>query len=335
MKALLRLIRTFSGGFGPALSTLENLSDKKASAVKSAVEWQKNSGVPKSADLSESPDYLEMAERKKDRAFSVSELETYLACPLRYFYGKIIGISSDEKEIGEPDASLVGKFIHSILDSFYRERNEISGKAAFTSAEIPAMKALMRKVTDRQLTVFLPELRAYHQTFLMAWKKYIVLWLEAFVDKEAINFSEKAYSPAFTETGFGGSPERGGNSYPALSIEGNGISANISGRIDRVDVLEESGKKLFRVLDYKTKRKEAIDDNHLQLYLYAKAAGEMILPGSVPCDGCIYFASGTRSGIGTWQKRGKQSGNAERTCWRGRFESLRSGRRYPGRKIPG
>jgi hypothetical protein len=50
-----------------------------------------------------------------DNSFSASQINTYLGCPRRYFYEKIVRISDDDDEISDERNLYTGSLIHEVL----------------------------------------------------------------------------------------------------------------------------------------------------------------------------------------------------------------------------
>jgi len=94
------------------------------------------------------------------------------------------------------------------------------------------------------------------------------------------------------ETDFGD-----GCKLPAIPINGNRMDAVLRGFVDRVDAWKEDGRNYFRVVDYKTGRKDfdycdVFNGIGLQmlLYLFAlESGGEKILDSNPVSAGVQYF----------------------------------------------
>ncbi len=52
--------------------------------------------------------------------FSATSLDTYLRCPLRFYYGHVLGLSEREDVEGEIDRASIGIFVHHVLAEFFR-----------------------------------------------------------------------------------------------------------------------------------------------------------------------------------------------------------------------
>ena len=63
--------------------------------------------------------------------------------------------------------------------------------------------------------------------------------------------SEAAFAPAGFEVGFGD-----GEDLPPIPIPGGGMNAVLRGFIDRVDIWDNGASRYYRVVDYKTGKKD-------------------------------------------------------------------------------
>ena len=101
-----------------------------------------------------------------------------------------------------------------------------------------------------------------------------------------------AFSPADFEVHFGV-----GGKMPPIGISGKAMNAQLNGFVDRVDVWQEDGRNYFRVVDYKTGKKDfdycdVYNGIGLQmlLYLFALAHGGTDILGKNPYPaGVQYF----------------------------------------------
>jgi hypothetical protein len=56
----------------------------------------------------------------RDRSFSASALDTYLRCPLAFYYSRVLGLTKREEVTGEYQKVDIGLLVHSILAEFFR-----------------------------------------------------------------------------------------------------------------------------------------------------------------------------------------------------------------------
>lgn len=111
------------------------------------------------------------------------------------------------------------------------------------------------------------------------------LWLE---------LSNSRFEPVAFELAFGDDAE-----LPAIPIEGKRMSAKLRGFVDRVDAWQDGGRNYFRVVDYKTGKKDfdycdVFNGLGLQmlLYLFAlEAEGEAVLGKNPIAAGVQYFSA--------------------------------------------
>jgi ATP-dependent helicase/nuclease subunit B len=55
----------------------------------------------------------------KDYQYSASSINTYLSCPLKFYYQYVLGLQEKEDLLDEPEASEVGTFIHGLLEEVF------------------------------------------------------------------------------------------------------------------------------------------------------------------------------------------------------------------------
>ena len=104
--------------------------------------------------------------------------------------------------------------------------------------------------------------------------------------------SQAEYEPAYFELQF----DKGGQ-MPAIDIPNRGIEARLRGFVDRVDLWKRGESTYFRVVDYKTGKKDfdycdVFNGVGLQMLLYLFAleqAGEDVIPGKRVSAGVQYF----------------------------------------------
>ena len=63
-------------------------------------------------------------------ALSPSSLETYVRCPLQFYFKKILGLQEREELAGESEGGLIGTIAHRVLGVFYEKFRNAAGLAA-------------------------------------------------------------------------------------------------------------------------------------------------------------------------------------------------------------
>jgi ATP-dependent helicase/nuclease subunit B len=219
------------------------------------------------------------------KVLSPTRLETYAACPYRFFLQAILGLAEvEEPEAVERISALDrGSLIHTILDRFLSE----------TSAELPPDEATLQALRDR--------LHATAAEACDEWEQrgasgYALLWefdkaaifedLEIWFEQEIAGFRSGGLLPQAFEVRFGNpwrgeTDERSGFSVDepvAVPIEEGEL--RFQGRIDRIDW--NADQSTFRVIDYKTGRaigytaEQFSQGTTLQLPIYLLAASHAL-----------------------------------------------------------
>lgn len=303
---LMRLMKREHARADAVLAVAGHAGQGRAEAILRALRLFARYATDRGIDLAGEPSF-DPAAMHIDRVFSVTELEQYLECPVRYFLGRIIGLDVEEPSTGDLSAADRGKLVHDILAHFYRNRLERTGRASFSREELPAVREFMRETVDTVFARCRNDLMDVYPAVLMAEKAFIAGWMDAFLDAESGYFEENGFEPCAFEKAFGkrsGEPEgsdglesaESGNAVaPPLEITGDEGVIHVGGRIDRIDRGTRGKQDVLRVIDYKTGRPDTISKNPaditdgaaLQVPLYLRAAAEM-MPGAAIHDGRYY-----------------------------------------------
>jgi len=183
--------------------------------------------------------------------FSPSELESYLACPYKWFYEKQLRPGALERETTLADQ---GTFAHELLAATYRELRAAGVPRMSTGSLAAAGQALDRAYTAACIKHGQADVTGQLQR--RTAKSWAVRVLEDDVDL----FS--GFEPTYLEWGFG-VPDT-----PVVEMDG----WSLQGRVDRIDV-DESGYAV--VMDYKRTKGATADHilskRKVQVSLYIEA----------------------------------------------------------------
>lgn len=171
---------------------------------------------------------------KKDRSitdflngftYSASSINTYLACPLRFYYQYVLGLKKKESLLDETEAVDIGRFLHSLLEESF-------SRFIFKK---PLINNNFRKeffaVLDKRFSeVFENKMKA--DAFML--KEILIFRMERFLDAE----KEREVSRILAL-------ERKLNTR----IESQGYSFKFEAVIDRIDELTDGS---ILILDYKS-----------------------------------------------------------------------------------
>ncbi|RKY45609.1 MAG: hypothetical protein DRP81_03385 [Candidatus Omnitrophota bacterium] len=166
---------------------------------------------------------------KNEMIYSPTSFDVYLRCPLRFFYTYVLRLEEKEDILEESESKGVGNFIHLLLKEFY-------------SHFIGSQPSFNRKYENLFFKIF--EERFYQHfertmksdAFLL--KEVLYFRLKEFLTKEKnrkevkeIVFVEKTLTKPLTL---------------------NGITLQIKGTLDRVEIIQKDDQAEIVVVDYKT-----------------------------------------------------------------------------------
>ena len=214
------------------------------------------------------PNSKEKLEALKSKEYSISQLETYAACPYKYFAERILNLEPIEEPSEEIEALEMGSLLHSILYEFYTELkrkkiilHEASDKQ-FQEAEDLIFKIAEAKIEAANFNAALSFFEIEKILGINGKRKNSILY--KFLEEERNN--DEGYVPEYFELSFG-----------KISQSGEEFKigeTKFRGKIDRVDV--DHSEKRFRVVDYKLGGKKPSTEDlykglsrQLPLYMYA------------------------------------------------------------------
>ena len=190
--------------------------------------------------IPKTPEIIETIRQRAAHGFSPSALNTYIQCPLQYYFSKILGLKSPESIDGSIEANTFGSIIHEVLQHIY---------TPFLNKEIApeALKFSLQKVDDLLMRSFKKHLNNADfstgknlLTFEVA-KKYV----KDFVLADTGRLKYKPHHLLGLEMKLRAS----------LKVEDKEVFLN--GTIDRID--KESGSDTVLLADYKTGKVEKKD----------------------------------------------------------------------------
>jgi len=218
----------------------------------------------------------------KNRVYSISQLETYAACPFRFFAKYILRLEPGLKTAAEEGLSGAerGTMLHDSLYQILTGLRERGQKIRSISDEdfIKATNEILdAKNTSGSLSKNHPFIRLDKEELYSPSEPGIGV-LKKFIDAER-KFGKFITSPSFFEATFGlplAEDKRDKTLYSEEHIEIGGIK--FRGKIDRID-MNESGS-VYTVTDYKSRTaasKNDIDTGvSLQLPLYLRIAEDLL-----------------------------------------------------------
>lgn len=215
------------------------------------------------------------------REYSVTELETYHACPYRWFYERIFRPRELDAKF---DGRERGACVHELLSEFHRVFRQTVGTRvtpANIDAAMEALRAAVATVESRQ------RVQARGLKERLDWTA-TMRWAEEAVVQDAGLF--EGFEPAYSEWHFGERADR------AFSLGG----IRLRGAADRIDV----GASGLIVTDYKSSS-SVVDHSRfvsaglLQAVVYAEAAAATL---GIPIVASAYRSLPTGTIRGFWRQ---------------------------------
>jgi ATP-dependent helicase/DNAse subunit B len=226
-----------------------------------------------SGTLSHPPIVAKIAEEfGAKKVFSPTSLETYVACPFRFWLEKVLGVEPLEEPAEDVDVSRRGSTIHRTLKRYHEAKPHERPEAMAAELETTWGRAVGESA-DRAPSAAVKSLwRLERRRVQRAFNRYPVHW-EAF--RGGWRKQGATPTPHEFEAVFG--YEEKGSPRPELKIVVDDVEVRIGGIIDRIDVAELDAGFGFWIIDYKTgsgtqyRASDLQKFERLQLPLYALA----------------------------------------------------------------
>ncbi len=220
----------------------------------------------------------------KQLQLSASQIDRQAECRLSYFLK--YGMRAKERKEATVDPAEFGTYVHAVLEQTAIRVLELGG---FPAVTLEQTLEIAQKYSDEYAAQHFSQLESDRLTYLFRRNgqelRMVVreLWEE---------LQESQFQPAGFEVNFGNA---GG--LPPIAINGQSMDAILRGKVDRVDGWKQHGNDYYRVVDYKTGKKDfdycdVFNGVGLQLLLYLFAlqecGGEVVGDRPIPA-GVQYF----------------------------------------------
>ncbi|MCM8819891.1 MAG: PD-(D/E)XK nuclease family protein [Candidatus Omnitrophica bacterium] len=171
------------------------------------------------------PKTQKMLEFLKDQVYSASRLNTYLECPLLFYFKYILGLEEPQSLLDEPEAQTIGTFMHQFLEVVFKG---FIGKKPIIDKNF---KIFFMKELDKHFEQKLKK-RMHSDAFLL--EGIVKNRLSEFLEQEKKRKVEKiiCLEESYEDT---------------INFDGQTIKFNYI--VDRIDQLED---KSILIIDYKT-----------------------------------------------------------------------------------
>lgn len=245
------------------LASLENayymyvsgrVPDKYASAVRQTL--VKCGRLKESAVQNDESVFERIFKKDEEGNFltSVSQLETYFACPFKHFLRYGVKVQPDEDSVLR--SNTLGNIFHNVLEWFFK--NRLGKIYSGENLDKDILYAVERELIKEEYERYFTDPISAHM--LIGVKKECIRLIYAL----AANMRESDFRPMDIEVGFG---YRKDDNLILIDVDNRKFS--LRGKIDRVD---KNGEDVV-IIDYKSgaikpELKEVACGNKIQLYIY-------------------------------------------------------------------
>ena len=215
---------------------------------------------------------------------SASQVDRQAECRLSYFLK--YGLRARERKEATVDPAEFGTYVHAVLENTAREVMELGG---FHQVSLDNTLAIAKKYSDEYAAEHFSQIDSQRMEYLFRrnTQELDLVVRELWEELSAAQFAPTAFELYFGTDG----------KMPAIGVPSKQMEAQLQGYVDRVDTYEIAGVKYFRVVDYKTGKKDfdycdVFNGVGLQMLLYLFAleqeGQEMFGSSRIPA-GVQYF----------------------------------------------
>ena len=240
-----------------------------------------------------SPASRRALELRRERTYSVSQLETYGECPFRYFSDRVLNLNPTEEEETGLTNMEKGSLAHRILFEFYDRRRDAPPISGCENADFDEAVTDLQRIARDHLDTAEAQ-RHLNRADKLFWEIEAERFvgghgrtgvLPAFLEAERERDLE--VQPRYFEVEFGPSVRSEPTDPHLGSTEAIMVGeVSLSGRIDRVEL----GNGMFVIGDYKTgsttpKLNDLLEGRSLQLPLYVAVVEQLLKQQSPSIQG--------------------------------------------------
>ena len=215
---------------------------------------------------------------------SASQIDRQAECRMSYFLK--YGLRARERKEITVDPAEFGTYVHSVLENTVRV---IRDRGGFRNVSLEETLELAHGFSDAYAAQRFSQISSERMTYLF---RRNTQELDMVVRELWEELRESLFEPREFEVNFGGP-----DGLPAIAIANGSMNAILRGFVDRVDTWHQQGTDYYRIVDYKTGRKDfdycdVFNGVGLQmlLYLFAlRSSGEDLLGSNPVPAGVQYF----------------------------------------------
>ena len=245
------------------------------------------------------PDRLRVHDRRlmqqltgKELRISATQIENTIKCPFLAFCAN--GLRLYERTKNELNKLSAGNLVHYCMERLFREHPEREDFLAMTPQDL---KDHAKQCAEDFLSESLGGREGKPSRTLQQYDR-MTRRMTALLLHTQDEMRQSKFVPDACELVIGKVQEESGISPFTLTLP-DGTVLCLNGKIDRVDITEQDGRRYLRIVDYKTGKKQfALEDVYyglnlqMLLYLFALLDDPAAYPGAAPA-GVLYMPSGT------------------------------------------
>ena len=237
---------------------------------------------------------------------SASQVDRQAECRLSYFLK--YGLHAQERKEASVDPAEFGTYVHAVLEHTARE---VMNRGGFHQVSLEDTMKLAMEYSEIYAAQRFSQLDSQRIAYLF---RRNIQELEMVVAELWQELSTSLFAPVDFELAFGD-----GKQMPAIDISGTQMEAVLRGFVDRVDAWHQGELCYFRVVDYKTGRKDfdycdVFNGLGLQmlLYLFALEQGDEAILGKDPISAGVQYFPARSPLLSASGRLTEEAANAER-----------------------
>lgn len=215
---------------------------------------------------------------------SASQVDKQADCRLAYFLK--YGLRAKERKVAEVDPAEFGTYVHAVLENTARDIKE---KGGFHKVSLEETLQIADGYSKQYIAERFTQIQSERLNYLFNRNAQE---LRMVVEELWQELQQSSFEPFGFEVAFGD-----GGDLPPVQIPATLMQAQLRGFVDRVDTWNEGDEKYFRVVDYKTGKKDfdycdVFNGLGLQMLLYLFALedeGEEFFGDKFAPAGVQYF----------------------------------------------
>lgn len=215
---------------------------------------------------------------------SASQVDRQAECRMSYFLK--YGLRAKERKEVSVDPAEFGTYVHAVLENTARCIRDMGG---FRTVTLEETLEIAHRYSEEYAAERFSQIASERMTYLF---RRNIRELDMVVCELWQELRESLFEPKEFEVNFGGK-----DGLPAIQIPNNSMKAILRGFVDRVDTWNRQGTDYYRVVDYKTGKKDfdycdVFNGVGLQMLIYMfalKKNGEDLIGDHPVAAGVQYF----------------------------------------------